>query len=114
MHRYKLRSALTCDSVELLDPRWKEQRDKAEQRYSTTINTADVANNLKRFASQRDDIYDGAANQNLSAEEEARRKRAAVSYDGQPDAAKDAARIQQMQSMNVQEQLRRIQEKHRH
>ena len=58
--------------------------------YSTTINTADVANNLKRFASQRDDIYDGATSQNISAEEEARRKRAAVSYDGQPDAAKDA------------------------
>ncbi|KAF3004222.1 SF3a splicing factor complex subunit [Curvularia kusanoi] len=99
--------------IELLDPRWKEQRDKAEQRYSTTINTADVANNLKRFASQRDDIYDGATSQAISVEEEARRKRAAVSYDGQPDPAKDAARIQQMQSMNVQEQLRRIQEKHR-
>ncbi|KZM19638.1 SF3a splicing factor complex subunit [Ascochyta rabiei] len=100
--------------IELLDPRWKEQRDKAEQRYSTTINTADVANNLKRFASQRDDIYDGATGLPISAEEEARRKRAAVSYDGQPDPAKDAARLQQMQSMNVQEQLRRIQEKHRH
>jgi splicing factor 3A subunit 1 len=93
--------------IELLDPRWKEQRDKAEQRYSTTINTADVANNLKRFASQRDDIYDGATGQHVSAEEEARRKRAAVSYDGQPDPSK-------MQAMNVQEQLRRIQEKHRH
>ncbi|KAH6620456.1 Pre-mRNA splicing factor PRP21 like protein-domain-containing protein [Boeremia exigua] len=100
--------------IELLDPRWKEQRDKAEQRYSTTINTADVASNLKRFASQRDDIYDGATGQPISAEEEARRKRAAISYDGQPDPAKDAARIQQMQSMNVQEQVRRIQEKHRH
>jgi splicing factor 3A subunit 1 len=93
--------------VELLDPRWKEQRDKAEQRYSTTINTADVANNLKRFASQRDDIYDGATGQHISVEEEARRKKAAVSYDGQPDPSK-------MQAMNVQEQLRRIQEKHRH
>lgn len=109
-----LKLALTNIPVELLDPRWKEQRDKAEQRYSTTINTADVANNLKRFASQRDDIYDGATGQPISAEEEARRKKAAVSYDGQPDPAKDAARIQQMQSMNVQEQLRRIQEKHRH
>ncbi|KAF2132250.1 hypothetical protein P153DRAFT_334972 [Dothidotthia symphoricarpi CBS 119687] len=99
--------------IELLDPRWKEQRDKSEARYSTTINTADVANNLKRFASQRDDIYDGATGQPISAEEDARRKRAAVSYDGQPDPAKDAARLQQMQSMNVQEQLRRIQEKHR-
>lgn len=99
--------------IELLDPRWKEQREKAEARYSTTINTADVANNLKRFASQREDIYDGASGMNISPEEEARRKRAAVSYDGQPDPAKDAARMAQMQNMNVQEQLRRIQEKHR-
>ncbi|KAJ4374106.1 SF3a splicing factor complex subunit [Neocucurbitaria cava] len=99
--------------IELLDPRWKEQREKAEARYSTTINTADVANNLKRLASARDDIYDGATSLPISAEEEARRKRAALSYDGQPDPAKDAARLAQMQSMNVQEQLRRIQEKHR-
>ncbi|OAL05789.1 hypothetical protein IQ06DRAFT_240139 [Phaeosphaeriaceae sp. SRC1lsM3a] len=99
--------------IELLDPRWKEQREKAEARYSTTINTVDVANNLKRFASQREDIYDGASGMNISPEEEARRKKAALSYDGQPDPAKDAARMAQMQSMNVQEQLRRIQEKHR-
>jgi splicing factor 3A subunit 1 len=97
----------------LLDPRWKEQRDKAEARYSTTINTADVANNLKRFASQREDIYDGATGLPISAEEEARRKKAALSYDGQPDPTKDNARLQQMQTMNVQEQVRRIQEKHR-
>ncbi|KAF1832747.1 splicing factor 3a [Decorospora gaudefroyi] len=100
--------------IELLDPRWKEQRDKAEARYSTTINTAEVANNLKRFASQREDIYDGATGLPISAEEEARRKKAALSYDGQPDPTKDAARVSQMQSYNVQEQLRRIQEKHRH
>ncbi|RMZ71805.1 pre-mrna splicing factor [Pyrenophora seminiperda CCB06] len=100
--------------IELLDPRWKEQREKSEARYATTINTADVANNLKRFASQREDIYDGVTGQPISAEEEARRKKAALSYDGQPDPAKDAARLSQMQSMNVQEQLRRIQEKHRH
>ncbi len=36
-----------------------------------------------------------------------------MSYDGQPDPAKDPARLMQMQSMNVQEQLRRIHEKHR-
>jgi splicing factor 3A subunit 1 len=107
------KNTLTHKLVELLDPRWREQREKAEQRYSTTINTADVANNLKRFASQREDIYDGASGMNISPEEEARRKRAAISYDGQPDPAKDAARMAQMQSMNVQEQLRRIQEKHR-
>lgn len=104
---------LTFTLVELIDPRWKEQREKAEARYSTTLNTADVANNLKRLASQRDDIYDGATGLAISPEEEARRKKAATSYDGQPDPAKDAARLSQMQSMNVQEQLRRIHEKHR-
>ncbi|CAI6335997.1 unnamed protein product [Periconia digitata] len=98
--------------IELLDPRWKEQRAKTEARYSTVINPTDAANNLKRFASQRDDIYDGVTGVAISEEEAARRKKAATSYDGQPDPAKDAARLQQMQNMNVQEQLRRIQERH--
>jgi splicing factor 3A subunit 1 len=98
--------------IELLDPRWKEQRQKADDRYATTINTVDVANNLKRFASQREDIYDGVTGMPVSEEEAARRKKAALSYDGQPDPAKDAVRIQEMQSLNVQEQLRRIAEKH--
>jgi splicing factor 3A subunit 1 len=102
------------NQVELLDPRWKEQRDKFDARHSSTLNTADVANNLKRFASQREDIYDGVSGMNISPEEEARRKKAALSYDGQPDPAKDATRMAQMQSMNVQEQLRRLHEKHRH
>jgi splicing factor 3A subunit 1 len=99
--------------IELLDPRWKEQRQKADARYATTIvNTGEVANNLKRFASQRDDIYDGVTGLPISEEEAARRKKAATSYDGQPDPTKDAVRIQEMQSLNVQEQLRRIQERH--
>ncbi|KAF2270965.1 hypothetical protein CC78DRAFT_506415 [Lojkania enalia] len=99
--------------IELLDPRWKEQREKAESRYaSTNLSTADVANNLKRFASMRDDIYDGVTGMPISDEEAARRKKAATSYDGQPDPAKDAARLQEMQSMNLQDQLRRINEKH--
>ncbi|OAL56864.1 hypothetical protein IQ07DRAFT_527284 [Pyrenochaeta sp. DS3sAY3a] len=98
--------------IEMLDPRWQEQRKIAEARYATTFNTADVANNLKRFASQRDDIYEGATGFPISAEEEARRKRAATSYDGQPDPAKDAARLSQMQSTNVHQQLQRIKEMH--
>ena len=98
--------------IELLDPRWKEQRAKAEARYSTVITPNEAANNLKRFASQRDDIYDDATGMPITEEEAARRKKAATSYDGQPDPTKDAARLQQMQTMNVQEQLRRIQERH--
>ncbi|KAF2110077.1 Pre-mRNA splicing factor PRP21 like protein-domain-containing protein [Lophiotrema nucula] len=99
--------------IELLDPRWKEQREKSDARYaSTNLNTVDVANNLKRFASMRADIYDDATGMPITEEEAARRKKAALSYDGQPDPAKDALRLQEMQSLNVQDQLRRIQEKH--
>ncbi|KAF2467242.1 uncharacterized protein BDR25DRAFT_305670 [Lindgomyces ingoldianus] len=99
--------------IELLDPRWKEQRNKMESRYSSSnLSTVDVANNLKRFASQRDDVFDGVSGMPISEEEQARRKKAAMSYDGQPDPAKDAVRLQEMQSMNLQDQLRRINEKH--
>ncbi|KAF2653568.1 hypothetical protein K491DRAFT_661764 [Lophiostoma macrostomum CBS 122681] len=98
--------------IELLDPRWKEDRDKAEARYSSTMHTVDVASNLKRLASMRDDIYDGATGMPITEEEAARRKKAATNYDGHPDPAKDTARVQAMQNMNVQEQLRRIHEKH--
>ncbi|KAF2197031.1 hypothetical protein GQ43DRAFT_484463 [Delitschia confertaspora ATCC 74209] len=98
--------------IESLDPRWKEQKAKAESRYGTTnLSTADVANNLKRLASQRDDVFDGVTGLPISEEELARRKRAATSYDGQPDPAKDAIRLQQMQTMNVEDQLRQLKQK---
>jgi len=83
-----------------------------ESRYgSTNLNPADAANNLKRLASQRDDVFDGVTGMPLSEEEAARRKKAATNYDGQPDPAKDAMRVQQMQTMNVEEQLRQIKQK---
>ncbi len=72
-----------------------------------------MANNLKRLASQRSDVFDGVTGQALSDDELARRKRAAMSsYDGQPES-KDAAagRLQQMQSANVEEQIRAIHQK---
>merc|ERR1711939_1280238 len=70
--------------IELLDPRWKEQKAKADSRYATTnLSTQDVANNLKRLASQRSDLFDGVTGQPIISEEElARRKKAATSYDG--------------------------------
>ncbi|EEQ90816.2 hypothetical protein RJZ56_002862 [Blastomyces dermatitidis] len=83
--------------IELQDPRWKEQRAKAEARYATTnLSTADVFNNLKRLASQRTDVFDpslsavespgvttdgaqeGDGSGSLDPEEEGRRKRAAT------------------------------------
>lgn len=61
----------------MLDPRWKEQKAKADARYATTnISTADVANNLKRLASQRTDVFDPVTGQALSEDELARRKKA--------------------------------------
>ncbi|GME64350.1 pre-mrna splicing factor [Neofusicoccum parvum] len=97
--------------IELLDPQWKEQKAKADARYATSnLSTQDVANNLKRLASQRDDIFDPATGARITAEEEARRKRAATGYDGQPTNA-DAAQMAQMQGMNIQEQIRQIHQK---
>lgn len=97
--------------IELLDPRWKEQKAKAESRYATTnLSTADVANNLKRFASQRSDVFD-ATGMALSEEEAARRKKIAVnSFDGNPEG-KSQAHMNHLQSVNVEEQIRAIHQK---
>lgn len=98
--------------VELLDPRWKEQKAKAESRYATTnLSTQDVANNLKRLASQRSDIFDGVTGQPITEEEAARRKKAANSYDGTPLDKTDRARYEIMQNVNVEEQIRAIHQK---
>lgn len=82
--------------IELLDPRWKEQRAKAEERYATTnLSTNEVFNNLKRLASQRTDVFDpvldaaagGQGSEALDPEEDARRKRLATGAGiGEPPA----------------------------
>ena len=67
-----------------------------------------MAANLKRLASQRSDVFDGVNGPpDISEEEAARRKRAALSYDGQLDRGKE------MQVMNIEEQIRRIHEKNK-
>lgn len=98
--------------IELLDPRWKEQKAKAESRYATTnLSTADVANNLKRLASQRSDVFDGVTGLPLAEEEAARRKKIAVnSFDGNPDG-KSQAHMNHLQTVNVDEQIRAIHQK---
>ncbi|KFH43797.1 Pre-mRNA-splicing factor-like protein [Hapsidospora chrysogenum ATCC 11550] len=98
--------------IELLDPRWKEQKAKAETRYAVSnISHADVANNLKRLASQRSDVFDPVTGQAISEDELARRKRAAInSFDGNPEG-KSQSQSGQMQSYNVEEQIRAIHEK---
>lgn len=99
--------------VELLDPRWKEQRQKAESRQSTTnLSTSDVAANLKRLASQRSDLFDGVTGEPVISEEEAaRRKKAALSYDGQIDGGKAKEQREALAGVNIQEQIQRIHQK---
>ncbi|KAI4226988.1 MAG: hypothetical protein L6R36_002734 [Xanthoria steineri] len=96
--------------IELLDPRWKEQRLKSELRQSTTnLSTSDVAANLKRLASQRSDVFDGVTGQPVISEEEAaRRKKAALNYDGQLEKGKE---MERRQGMNIDEQIRQIHQK---
>ncbi|KAG6155733.1 hypothetical protein E4U37_000920 [Claviceps purpurea] len=95
--------------IELLDPRWKEQKAAAESRYSATISGAEIAQNLKRLASQRHDLVDATTGQSTSEDELARRKRAALNPpEGQPES-----RPQPMmpQTVNVEEQIRAIHQK---
>lgn len=101
--------------IELLDPRWKEQKAKADSRYaSTNLSTQDVANNLKRLASQRSDLFDGVTGQPITEEEAARRKKAANGYDGVPlDKNGDRQRMDpQMPNVNVDEQIRALHQKY--
>ena len=85
---------------------------KADARYATTnLSSVDVANNLKRLASQRSDVFDGITGQPLSEEELARRKKAAVhGVDSYPTAPNPSAQ-NQMQGLNVEEQIRAIHQK---
>jgi splicing factor 3A subunit 1 len=100
--------------VELLDPMWKDQRAKAEARNATTnLSTVDVANNLKRLASQRSDVFDHATGQPLSEEELARRKKANVAHHPQRDGGDggppgSVPPPPSGQPVNVEEQIRMI------
>lgn len=125
--------------IEMLDPQWRDQHRISQQRSSTTnLSTQDVANNLKRLASQRGDVFDSVTGNPISEEEQARRKRAERgAYDGvsgMPTPAAMAAMGGQMpqfagapggggevggqnmgqgQSTDVQEQVRRLHEKYK-
>ena len=96
--------------IELLDPRWKEQRAKADSRSATTnLSTVDVVNNLKRLASQRSDVFDSSLTPAMDPEEEARRKRMATGGEG-PVAPGPAAGPpgHVAQNMNIEDQIRHI------
>lgn len=71
----------------------------------------DVANNLKRFASKRPDVFDPVTGEYISEEEQARRKKVALaSFDGNPDT-NNQAHVNHLQSLNVEEQIRAIHQK---
>ncbi|KAJ6032319.1 hypothetical protein N7540_003051 [Penicillium herquei] len=104
--------------IELLDPRWKEQRAKADARSATTnLSTVDVVNNLKRLASQRSDVFDSSPVSGLHPEEEDRRKRlamGAVPPDGPlPPGVAVPPGVHNPQNMNIEDQIRHIHQRAR-
>ena len=119
--------------IEMLDPQWRDQNRIAQQRSSTTnLSTQDVANNLKRLASQRTDVFDPVTGQAISEEEQARRKRAErQAYDGVSTMPNPAAlgamggvappvgsvppgmEAAQRERPDVQEQIRQLHQKYK-
>jgi splicing factor 3A subunit 1 len=105
--------------IELLDPRWKEQRAKADSRFaSTNLGGTDVAANLKRLRARTggdvsDPVAESAARVLEQQEEEERRKRqkmdeqvAAPGFAGAPPTVPP-----QGKDMSLQEQINRIHQK---
>jgi splicing factor 3A subunit 1 len=110
--------------IELLDPRWKEQRAKADSRFaSTNLGGTDVAANLKRLRARTggdisDPIAESAARVLEQQEEEERRKRqkideqpAASGFAGAPPTVPPPGQTQPGKDMSLQEQINRIHQK---
>ena len=91
--------------IELLDPNWKEQRQKAESRATTTnLFAGDASSNLKRLLSQRSDVFEGSGQPTITPEEEARRKRVAMAgYDGQKEGSMGSANAAAKKAMAAAE-----------
>ena len=105
----------------MLDPQWKEQRQKSDARQATTtLSTLDIAANLKRLASQRSDVSGAVAGQPvLNEDDTARRKRVAVgAQDGQgggsePGRGRENVVAGGREGLNIEEQIRHIHQKFR-
>ena len=110
--------------IELLDPRWKEQRAKADSRFaSTNLGGTDVAANLKRLRARTggdtsDPVAESAARVLEQQEEEERRKRLKVDEQTGPPAypmpaveTQKPPLAQQGKDMSLQEQINRIHQK---
>lgn len=103
--------------IELQDPKWREQKAKSDARFSTTnLHSVDVANNLKRLASHRDDIFDPVTGEPITEEEVARRKRLAANLVVQApdqDEVGRTVKVPMGQTMDINEQIKNIQAKHK-
>ena len=106
----------------MLSPEWREQSARAAHRSSTTnLSTQEVANNLKRLASQRGDVFDPVTGLAIDSEEAERRKRGGAggvvsgvqgpngeASSGQGNGTGEG---QGGQARDVQEQIRQIYER---
>jgi splicing factor 3A subunit 1 len=104
--------------IELLDPRWKEQRAKADSRFaSTNLGGTDVAANLKRLRARTggdviDPVAESAARVLEQQEEEERRKRLKMDEQGAPPGmVPPPGQAPQGKDMSLQEQINRIHQK---
>ncbi|KAF2674052.1 Surp module [Microthyrium microscopicum] len=95
--------------IELQDPQWRAQKAKSDARNATTnLSTADVANNLKRLASQRTDVFDPITGRPLNEEEAARLKKAAT-FSGDPA---DGVIRRPGETLSVEDQIKAIHERY--
>lgn len=103
--------------IELQDPKWREQKAKSDARFSTTnLHSVDVANNLKRLASHRDDIFDPVTGEPITEEEIARRKKVAANLVVQVPDQDDVGRTVKVpmgQTMDINEQIKNIQARYK-
>lgn len=99
--------------IEQLDPRWREQARIAQQRSSTTnLSTADVANNLKRLASQRSDLFDPITGREIAPD--ARDPKRQETQQGRPHQMPPPGAVgaPEQRPTDVQEQLKLLQSKY--
>ncbi|KAK6439474.1 SF3a splicing factor complex subunit [Oleoguttula sp. CCFEE 5521] len=92
--------------IEMLSPEWREQSARAAHRSSTTnLSTGAVAENLKRLARKRGDVFEDVAGRGVAEEEaeEERRKRVAT----------EAAVQQGQAGGNVEDQIRSLHERYK-
>ncbi|PSK42600.1 hypothetical protein B9Z65_4514 [Elsinoe australis] len=99
--------------IEQLSPQWREQTRKAQERSLTTnLSTVDVANNLKRLASQRSDVFDPVTGREIGEGRDAKRVETGSPAQGVGGMPPPGMMGAENRSTDVQEQLRRIQMKH--